>query len=130
MKELNKDIETRDKIIFGKYREATYKHGGVREFEGMTRDTLKQLLDQDFADPDERQNLSPTIIEIYEFMAKYPEYTAHGYAVSNSRDDYRVSIDGVSKGRQSDSVKEYTDYMTLFRYCDEFNPRTMYCWFD
>lgn len=130
MKELNKDIVARDKIIFGKYRPSTYKFGGIRHFEGLNVKKLKQLLDLNFADPEETQNFAPTIIEIYEFMKKYPEYTAHGYTVVDTRDDYRVSIEGVEKGNPSDSVEEFQDYMNLFSGMDEFDTSTMRCWFD
>jgi len=45
MKELNHDIEARDKIIYGKYRPNKYKFGGVQKFSGMTFKTLTALLD-------------------------------------------------------------------------------------
>lgn len=130
MKELNKDIVSRDKIIFGKYRPNKYKFGGIQKFEGMDVKTLKTLIDNNFADPEDRQNLAPSIQEIYDFMEMYPKYTAHGYAVSDQRDDYRVSIEGVEKGEPSESVKEFTDYMAVFRYSDCFSYETMYCWFN
>jgi len=89
MKELNKDITMRDKILFGKYRP-----------------------------------------KIYEFMQRYPKYKAHGYAVSDERDDYRISIEGVEKGEPHESIKEFQDYMDVFRFSDTFDYHTMFCWFD
>ena len=128
--ELNRDIETRDKILFGKYRPSPYEHGGIRYYNGLTVQKLKILIENNFADPEECQNLAPSIGEIYAFMQKYPEYTAHGYAVSIDRHDYRVSIEGVEKGSTFKSIEEFEDYMNVFRFCDEFNPATMRCWFD
>lgn len=63
-------------------------------------------------------------------MRMYPEYTSHGYAVSDTRDDYRVSIEGVEKGSPATTNNELRDYMGLFGLADEFNGYTMYCWFD
>ena len=129
--ELNKDIATRDKLIFGKYRPNIYEHnGGIQYYEEMSLATLRLLLDKKFIDPEERQNLAPSVQEIYDFMLKYPQYKAHGYAVSDKRDDYRVSIEGVIKGKKTDSPQEFQEFRELFKYADEFNPNTMYVWFD
>ena len=130
MKELNKDILTRDKMIFGKYRPNTYKFGGIRKFDNLDVETLGKLLEMNFADPEERQNLAPSIQEIYEFMRKYPKYKAHGYAVSDEREDYRISIEGVEKGEPHESIDEFQDYMNVFRFSDTFDYHTMFCWFD
>lgn len=129
MKELNKDIETRDKIIFGKYKPGKYKYGGTQKFRAMHVDTLKTLLDQDFADPECVKGDSPTIIEFYHFMRMYPEYTAHGYVVSDNEDNYGVVIEGVERGGLAASQFEVRDYMALFGRSDEFNEYTMWCWF-
>lgn len=130
MKKLNRDIETRDKIIFGSYKDSKYRFGGIRSFRGLDVDTLKILLDQNFIDPEETQNESPTVFEIYSFMEDYPSYTAHGYTVVDSQEDYRVSLEGVEKGEPAYSIEELKDYMSLFRGADEFDESTMYCWFD
>lgn len=54
MKELNKDITMRDKILFGKYRPNTYKFGGIRKFDNLDVETLGKLLEMNFADPEDR----------------------------------------------------------------------------
>lgn len=128
--EYNKDIETRDKLIWGRYRPRKYAFGGTISFQGMNVKTLRKLINQNFADPEEKQNFAPSIGEIYDFMCTYPAYTCHGYAVSADRDDYRVSIEGVEKGDKTYSVEEFQDYMKLFSNADELNFNTMYCWFD
>ena len=70
---MNRDDLTRDIIIFGDYDLSKYS-GGVRDFEDLTVDKLKQLLDQGFIKPTERQNCSPDTASILEFMEKYPSY--------------------------------------------------------
>lgn len=129
-KELNRDIETRDKLIFGRYRPSKYKFGGTCHFDDLDVDNLEKLIEQNFIDLQGKHNLAPTVEEIYAFMKKYPQYTAHGYTVSADRQDYRVSLEGVEKGVPSDSVDEFKDYMELFRHADEMNVGTMYCRFE
>lgn len=129
MKELNKDIETRDKIIFGRYRPNKYRYG-TAWFRDMNVKTLRKLLEQNFIDPEETQNESPTVEQIYEFMRRHPEYTCHGYTVAADRADYRVSIEGVEKGSPAANPIEFKDFMDLFGGADEINYRTNYCWFD
>lgn len=129
-RELNKDVSTRDKLIFGKYSPNRYKFGGIQKFENLDVETLGKLIDQNFAEPENRKNLAPSIGEIYDFMLRYPKYKAHGYAVSIDRDDYSISIEGVEKGEPAESVYEFSDYMAVFRYSDVFYHETMYCWFE
>ena len=125
-----KNVKDRDKIIFGSYNKKTYS-GGIRRFDGITKDQLKLLLDKKFINPDEKQNACPSVSQIYEFMTKYPDYQAHGYAVSPEREDYRVSLEGVMKNGPSESKEEMHDFTKLFRNADEFQMNDkMYCWFD
>ena len=127
---MNRDDLTRDIIIFGDYDLNKYS-GGVRNFEDLTVDKLKQLLDQGFIKPTERQNCSPDTASILEFMEKYPSYLAHGYTVTIKRSDYRVTLTGVSKDGSSDSEQETNDFISLFSDADEFHiGNIMFCWFD
>lgn len=126
---LNTDIAGRDKIIFGEYDPDAYA-GGIRNFEGMQLDTLKKLIEKNFIRAAERQNEAPTTAQILAFMERYPEYTAHGYAVTSKRFDYRVTIEGVSKGNVADTVQELEDFTRLFGNADNFNTGIMDCWFD
>ena len=130
MKKLNDDIETRDKIIYGKYKSAPYKFTGYRSFSGMEADVLTDLLDNNFADPDETCGYSPTIYEIREFLRDYPDYTAHGYSADNKDGNYGIVICGVEKGSPSDSSDELHDYMRLFGNADEFDETNMRCCYD
>ena len=126
---LNRREKQRDNIIFGNRDTKAYM-GGIRHFENLSLDKLEELINGNFIDISDRQNAAPTIKEIYGFMKKYPAYTAHGYAVTVERDDYRVSLEGVSKERGADSSEELADFTELFEHADEFSTSPMYCWFD
>lgn len=126
---LNKREKQRDNIIFGEHNTRAYT-GGIRRFENLPLGKLEELINSNFIDTRDRQNAAPTIKDIYEFMKKYPAYTAHGYAVTIKRDDYRVSLEGVSKERGADSPQELADFTELFKFADEFSTSPMYCWFD
>lgn len=130
MTKLNKDVATRDKMIFGSYDKSKYS-GGIRHFENLDLDTLKHLLEKNFVDRAENQNDSPTIGEIVDFMKKYDGYTGHGYAVEVEREDYRVSLEGVSKDRAADSEEELNEFRFVFGNADNLSDSgQMYCWFD
>lgn len=130
MKKLNKDVAARDKMIFGIYDKSKYS-GGVRHFENLSFATLKRLVKENFADPEEHHNDAPTIGEIADFMAKYSGYTVHGYTVDVDRSDYRVSLEGVSKFSAADSFEELQEYRKIFGQADDFfDDGEMYCWFD
>ena len=74
------------------------------------------MIEQDFIDLRDRQNSCPSVKEIFEFMQKYPSYTAHGYTIAIKRDDYRVSLEGVAKYRSANSMDELRDFIDMFRY--------------
>ena len=128
---MNKDFNKRDEILFGGYSEDAYKYGGIRHFEYLDVDTLKQLIDEGFIDPEECQNDSPTTMEFYEFMKKYPDFTAHGYAVSPVRSDYRITLEGIecSEPYTNETLR---DFVELCRFADEFcvNQSYAYAWYD
>ncbi len=83
-----------------------------------------------FIDPDEKQNDCPAVKEIFEFMKKYPGYTAHGYAVEKNQSSYRVTLTGVEKEGDLDSLDELKDFADLFGHADELHAENLYCWFD
>lgn len=126
---MNKDIVTRDTMIFGSFDKEKYM-GGVRRFNNLSCFTLEKLVAKDFANPEETQNESPTIREFIEFMKKYAGYTAHGYVVIDTRDDYRVSVEGIDKGGDADSIEELKEFVKLCRWADDLDVDTMYCWYD
>ncbi len=130
--ELNKDVNRRDQIIFGKrYQEDDYRYGGIRHFDHLNLNTLKDLINENFIDKEECQNDSPSTEDIYEFIQSHPRFTCHGYAVSISRSDYRVTLEGVELNGWY-SREELIDFIEMFRYADELciGEENLYCWYD
>ena len=107
--------------------------GGIVRFEGLGLRELETLVSEGFADPEDCQNHAPSLGEILAFMRRFPDFTAHGYAVDPERNDYRVSIEGVHLGRIA-SDEEFSSFMELFRHADEVTCRNtvagLYCWYD
>lgn len=130
MKVLNKDSKRRDEILGIK---EWVDMGGIMRIECITIDQMRELIDNDFLDLEEKQNFAPRIKYIYEFMKKYPDFEAHGYAVSPNRDDYRVSIEGVRLKRKA-TKEEYKEFRLLFEAADEISAINgeagLFCWFD
>ena len=130
MFDFNKDMETREQILFGeKYDEENYK-GGTRYFEGISTETVQKLMELKFLDPEETQNDSPTAKEMLEFAEQWGEYTFDGYAVSLKRPDYRVNLTTISKESPS-GMDELQAFIKKFRYADEFDTDgSLYAWYD
>ena len=116
--ELNADIKRRDEILFGSFNPSMYLLGGIRHFE-TDRSTIEKLIDEGFADPDERQNDSPSIKEFLEYTEDHDLITFSGYAVSGDRHDYRVTIEQINA--VIDDPDTLTKFVELFRYADELN---------
>lgn len=130
MKTLNADYKTRDQIIFGEYNDQNYL-GGTKRFEQLSLEKLESLVGNNFIDLDDCQNLSPTVQEFLTFMKNHPKVYAHGYVVSHNRNDYRVSIEGLSyEGKVSKEL--LFDFVKLCRQADEFvaNEHELYAWWD
>lgn len=124
----NMDIETRDKIIFGNYRPDLYM-GGCRRFGCLSLDKLKQLVDMGFVDVEDRQNNSPSIAEFMQWMEDYDGYYVSGYVISNKRDDYRISIETITKHVDIDNAQEMYDFYKVFGHADAFDEHG-YAWWD
>jgi len=126
---LSSNQARRDEIL-GIDSDDTYL-GGTAEYYGLTIDKLNQLLEENFIDPYERQNDSPTVDEFREFLRDCPEVTAFGYAVHKRRDDYRVSIEGVEFTGPV-SMVTMLEFVKLCRYADEFEctQTRLRAWWD
>lgn len=88
---------------------SSYYVGGIRRFNKLSLEQLQQLVKEDFIDTEDYFNGCPTVGEflkfvngIKQYVAENPDYTSDdfdiyfiGYAVDISRDDYRVTIEGV-----------------------------------
>ena len=131
---LNKDIKRRDELIFGDYDPLEYSgnSGGVRKFNGISVQTLKQLLAENFTDPDDDQNGSPSVREMLEFSEKWNnKYVFGGYAVEIWRADYRVSLDSIWRedleNLTGDERKAFIDFVGEV---DELDEENMSAWWD
>ena len=130
-----KDFNLRDNLIFGEdYDESLYQ-GGTRRFVGLEINEAEDLVDCGFIDLDEKQNFSPTVGEILDFMRKYPQWcvSAHGYVVSPLRKDCRVSFEGVEvRTNREFDIDFIIDFANLFRDADEFilTKNRAYAWYD
>jgi hypothetical protein len=123
---MNRDIVKRDKILFGELDEDRYgpefngHRGGVRSFHMASLETIETLIAEDFINVDEAQNNSPTIEEFVKFAKQHPndEVFFGGYAVHNSRDDYRVSIDVIKMF--TSNIGSLADFAQEFHGADKF----------
>lgn len=131
MKNLNKDWQTRDTLLFGDAEIEAYKYGGCRRFSSADVETIRTLMEFGYIDPDDCQNCSPYAGDILAFLESHPCFTAHGYAVSPDRADYRITLEGVELRGTYDS-DTFIDFLELFRFADEFMVGTdfLYCWYD
>lgn len=100
--------------------------GGCASFSGMTYNTLQKLVDKGYADLEDNTNGSTTLGEYLDFMKEHPRFKAHGYIVSNDREDRRVTVEGLEAGKVT--IKEVEDFIQLDRYADEFEATQDYCW--
>jgi hypothetical protein len=131
MFEFNHDAEQRDSIIFGDYKPEYYF--SIARFEGLSFSALEKLVTLGFADPEDAQNDAPQIQEFLDFMRGHPTAMAHGYAVSPSRDDYRVSIEGLYIAPKDMTVDLLEDFVAFCRFADDFSasmPDGCYAWWD
>lgn len=125
---LNKDYKDRDYIIFGASIGTDYD---IMSFSQLTGEKCKELMDENFADPEDRQNEAPSFKEFTEFCLKYPKVTAYGYVVNPNREDYRVTIEGLDyKGKTSKQM--IIDFTSLCEDADDFvaNNDELFCWYD
>ena len=130
---LNGDEQKRSEILGIINKSESF--GGVERFE-IGLEQFDELVKLNFIDLSDNQNYSPTAEEFYEFIKKYPIVKAHGYAVSKSRADYRVSIEGLTADFNSnsgtDNSKLREDFIELCKDADEFiiDDTGLYSWWD
>lgn len=89
----------------------------------MRADQLAALVREGFAPPGGRQNRGPSTEEFLSFMEQWPEVMAFGYAVHPTREDYRITIEGVAcdllmvDAQRRDALR--TAFTQRFRSADE-----------
>ena len=107
----------------------------IARFNGLKHEQIQLLLDENFADPDETQNDSPSIQEFLEFLKANPSFRAHGYIVTPRRNDCRVTLEGVELAKGADpSTEEIQAFIDLCHGSDEFTcdlkGKQFYGWWD
>jgi len=128
----NKNSKLRDSMLPN----PQFKYGGdasdysLFSFDNLGSAKLEALIELGFADPEDNQNDSPTIGEILKFLKANPSFTAHGYAVTPERDDYRISIEGV-EGHTGDE-QQISEFIKMFGDANEFSAKRgkQYAWYD
>lgn len=132
MFKFNKDSKERDSIIFGEPQKwKNNRGGGIVQFDSLLAEQLDELVRLKHADPETRQNNSPSIASFLEFLQENPKFRATGYIVSPDREDYRVSIEGITY--DGDASKE--EIITFVHFCNgadelELDSESLRAWWD
>lgn len=115
-----KDYDKRDQIIFGeKYHPKKYI-GGYRSFERMNAKTLRELVNEDFADARMKFDDAPTIQSFLEYGEKHKNVTYNGYAISPERQNFRIIIDEINQDFDNGSdIDAIIDFVNKFHGADE-----------
>lgn len=132
---MNKNVVKRDELLFGGYEQEKYC-GGIRDFDCLP-ETIQELLDKDFIDPEGCQNCSPSVKEFME-IAKTEGVEAEfgGYAVSPHREDYRVTITDITVEFDAANTALLIEMIGHLRYADDFSMDLcdgkwrIYAWWD
>jgi len=103
--------------------------GGIARFYDLAAGNLQALVEQGFADPEDRHDGAPSLGEILEFLKAHPQFTAHGYAGNTTRGDYRVSLEGVETAKRV-SKQTLDDFIGRFRFARDFLIHPPYCCFE
>ena len=121
----------REVIIFGRELNENEWNGGTKSFESLNLYQINQLLEIGALDLEDTQNNAPSVGKIIEFIKKNPRFVAHGYVVSESRPDCRISFEGVKlEGLSTEEEKKA--FIEVFRHADdlEFDNNFLYAWYD
>ena len=133
--EQKKDYNEREQILFDEPVNFTEysRSGGIRQFEEKDGMEMANLADEGFIDLEDRQNSSPTADEFIEFCLDHPDVLMHGYAVSPTRSDTRVTITGLqSEGPlDEETLEEVREFVEPYS-PDEYWYRNgkLWVWWD
>ena len=128
--EYNHDQELRDSKLSTEEPWSAKYLSGVRRFKDMDYQTLKWMVDNRFADPEEYQNNSPTIAEFLAFLKEHTNFRAIGYVVSLDRADYRLSVEGITGiDLNRDDIMDFCEFV---HDADEFEVslKSARAWYD
>jgi hypothetical protein len=123
------NYELREKLLEPYYDEGEY--GGLRYFTCLPTNVLDELISHNFVEMEE-WNCCDGVAKLFlPFLHRNPQFTAHGYAVMEGREDIRITIEGVARSAVL-TVDELIDFATTFRGADEMELTADYarCWYD
>src|SRR3972149_2135430 len=127
--DLNRSWQRRDAILGLEVDWDRGDDGGIARIEEIDLRTLEQLVSENFIALEERQNVAPTVAEFLDFMRAHPRVKAHGYAVSPTREDYRVSLEGLFVAARDVTGELRDDFLAFCDGADElFIEDELYCW--
>jgi len=120
--ELNDDLFCSEKPVYG---------GGIALFSYLSRESLEKLIAEGFANPENNQNISPTLGKFLNFIKEHPNFTVNGYAVEAERDDCRVTITGLEyKGKYSEEEKKAFLNFAARATNTLIENEHLFCWWD
>ena len=129
------EANEREQLIFGReYDSEKYRYGGVVEFDCISYETAKTLLDRGHIKPNDSQNESPTASEFMEFIEQHEpdKWYLSGYVVLAEREDTRVTITGIGCTNCQDR-QTAVDFVMANRFADKLvceESGALYCWYD
>ncbi len=125
----------RAQIIYGGRAEPpTDESGDISYFRHMSVETARQLIAEGFLDPEERHGRAPCAEEMLSFCEgdAGAEWYAHGFVVSSTRADSRVTLEGIGTDAPLDSTQR-ARFSRAFQDADILvieEDKGCYCWYD
>lgn len=106
--------------------------GGVRRFEEVPLSLMEDMMRIGFADPTECQNSSPSIGDFIRFCRNHPEteFTFNGYLVARTRDDTRISIEGMDTKQLNTDKELVKDFLQNADELSFNDDGSFHSWYD
>ena len=124
----------REQLIFGQpYDAQSYEFGDCKRFERLSLNRAKVLVSLGLLDLDGRQNDSPEVRDMLDFVENHGDgWYLHGYVTSPTREDCRVTLEGVGYSGGPLSIDDLFDFLKAFSDADKFEvEKTLaWCWYD
>ena len=92
---MNKNYKHRDELLKPFFCESSEKDYDILRFDNLTLEVFGDLIYYQYVELNGCFNSSPTTLQFFNFMAKYPKIMAHGYVVTPKRQDCRITIEGL-----------------------------------
>ena len=124
------NIELRDEILRPYISNGPGK--SLSRFRGLPLDVLEKLVAHGFVALGKWNRCAGVDSMFLPFLRRHPEFTAHGYALSNDRPDCRITVEGVEceKAMTDETVSDFTNTFSLHADEVKVSPSYAYCWFD